>query len=560
MRGATLFVVLLGGAALAYGTLLQPPGCNQTAHYALVQSLAHGTPRIDRYHEETCDTAYRGGHYFAAKAPGLALATLPWFEVLRTAGLVPGNPKLGDRYPAAMIALPRRALWQVGLFGAVLPALALLLLVRAVVDRITPGAGIPTAGLIGLGTLVLPFATVFFAHVLAACLAFAAFALLFLRQRAILAGLAAGLAVCVDLPLAIVAAVLAVYAWRRAAPFLVGAAVGVLPLLVFNAWAFDNPLHLSYANAVLRGGLSGHAVLGANSKGFFGVGVPSLRAGAELLFSPRGLVILSPVLLTALAGLWRLRRSGYRSEALVAGAIFVVFLVYNAGYYLPFGGYVPGPRFLIATIPFLALGLGVALRDWPLPTLALGAYSITAMTVATAAEPLLGSDDTHSWVVRWRHGDFAESILSLHGAGHGWLALSPFLVGVVLAVAAIAVTMRLPAPTRQGLVAIAGVAVLVLAAPDLLHTDRAVGQSTGLVALIVLVSAVAAVAARDDVWLALAGAPLLLLALPGFAAHTKQSLLVAALSLAAAGSLDLRRRRERRAHELDRPVDVDPEA
>jgi hypothetical protein len=426
--------VFVAGGALAYGSLVQPAGCNQTAHYALVQSLAHGTPRIDRYHQETCDTAYVSRHYFAAKAPGLALATLPWFEALRLVGLVPRNPLLAARYPTAMVALPRRALWQVGLFGAVLPALVLLLLLRAVIDRITPGMGLPVACLAGLGTLILPFATVFFAHVLAACLAFAAFALLFLRQRALAAGLLAGFAVCVDFPVAIVAVVLAVYAWRRVAPFLAGAAVGALPLLAFNSWAFDNPLHLSYANAVLHGGKSGHAVLGANSKGFFGVGVPSVHAGVELLFSPRGLLVLSPVLIAAFAGLWRLHRRGFHSEAYVAIAIFGAFLVYNAGYYLPFGGYVPGPRFLIATIPFLALGLGAALADWPVPTIVLGVLSVAVMTVATAAQPLIGNDDTYGWIVRWEHGDFVWSVLSLAGEGHGWLAISPFLAGVTLVV------------------------------------------------------------------------------------------------------------------------------
>jgi hypothetical protein len=447
-RRSLLLAVFLAGAALAYGSLLQPAGCNQTAHYALVQSLARGTPRIDRYHQETCDTAYVAGHYFAAKAPGLALATLPWFEALRLAGLVPGNPRLGARYPLAMIALPRRALWEVGLFGAVLPALVLLLLVRVVVDRILPGFGLPVAALTGLGTLILPFATVLFAHVLGTCLAFGAFALLFLRRRAFAAGLLAGLAICVDLPLGIVAAALAVYAWRRAPRFVSGAAVGVLPLLGFDAWAFGNPLRLSYANAVLHGGRSGHDVLGANSRGFFGIGVPSLHAGIELLLSPRGLVVLSPVLLAALGGLWRLRGRGFRSEAQLALAVFIAFLVYDAGYYLPFGGYVPGPRFLIATIPFLALGLAVALAEWPLPTIALGAYSIAAMTVATAAQPLIGNNDTYAWLVRWRHGDFVWSVLSLAGAGHGFVAILPFLGGIGLAAAAAARSLPRPRPAR----------------------------------------------------------------------------------------------------------------
>lgn len=521
--------MFLAATAVAYAALLQPPGCNQTAHYALVQSLAHGTARIDAYHDETCDTAYVGGHYHAAKAPGLALFTLPWFLVLKGVGAVPRDASVHAGFPQAMLALPRRALWQVGLFGAVLPALVLLVLVRAVAECLAPGSGMPVAAAVGLGTLVLPFSTVFFAHALATTLGFAAFAALFLRKRAFAAGVLAGLAVCVDFPLGIVAVALAVYAWRRAAPYAAGVVLGLVPLLAYDAWAFGNPVHLSYANAVLTPGRSGHDVLGANSSGFFGVGVPSLRNAAELLFSPRGLFVLAPVLLVALVGLRRLPAA----VGALCAAIFAVFLVYDAGYYLPFGGYTPGPRFLVATIPFLALGLAPAIAAWPVAGLLLGAFSIGAMTVATAAEPLLGSDDTHSWVVRFRHGDFAQSVVSLAHGGHGWLAVAPFLAAVAAAVACVLPSLPRPRPSLRQAAAVAAWIVLFLAAPDLLHTDRAVHQSTGLVALVVLVAAIGAVLAARGRAL-LAGAPLVLLALPGFAAHTKQSLVVALLALVAA--------------------------
>ncbi len=527
---------------MSYAVLLQPPGCNQTAHYSLVESLSRGTARIDRFHDQTCDTAYVGGHYFAAKAPGLALVTLPWFEVLRVARVVPGNASLHAGYPNAMLGLPRRALWQAGLFGSVLPALGLLILVGVVAQRVAPGTGLPVAAVVGLGTLILPFATVLFAHVLAAFLGFAAFALLFVWKRPAAAGCLAGLAVCVEFPLALVAAALAVYAGRRAVPFAVGAVVGVLPLLAFNTWAFGSPLRLSYADAVLTPGKSGHDVLGANSSGFFGIGVPSLRVGAELLFSPRGLFVLSPVLVVALGGLWLLARRGLRREAILAAGIFLLFLVYNSGYYVPFGGYVPGPRFLIATIPFLALGLPAAFQEWPLVTTVAAAFSAAAMIVATAAEPLLGSDDTHSWIVRWEHGDFAQSVVTLVSGGHGWLAVTPFLAGTLLALAAASTARTRLRVTAQGLAAIIALAILFLAAPDLLHTDRAVGQSTGLIALCGLVLVLVALAVRRDRLRLVAGVPLLLLAVPGFASHTKQALVAVIVSLVALAVLELRLR------------------
>jgi hypothetical protein len=79
---------LLAIAALAAGwaLLMQPLGWAQTSHYALVRSLAHGTPIIDRYHWETRDKSYYQGHFYAVKGPGLALLTLPLYKTLDAAG------------------------------------------------------------------------------------------------------------------------------------------------------------------------------------------------------------------------------------------------------------------------------------------------------------------------------------------------------------------------------------------------------------------------------------------------------------------------------------------
>jgi hypothetical protein len=236
-----------------------------------------------------------------------------------------------------------------------------------------------------------------------------------------------------------------------------------------------------------------------------------------------------------------LYRRGMRREAVLGVGIFLAFLVYNAGYYVPFGGYVPGPRFLVVTIPFLALGLPDAFARWPLVTSVLALFSVAAMTVATAAEPLLGTDDTHAWIVRWEHGDFAQSVVTLLGSGHGWLAVAPFLAAVSLAVLAAVPALPRLELTWGAVAALCGFAVLFLAAPDLLHTDRAVGQTTGLLTVLCLAIALVAVVARPGPVRLLAGLPLLALMLPGVASHTKQSLLVVAASLVAVAAFEARR-------------------
>jgi len=70
-----------------------------------------------------------------------------------------------------------------------------------------------------------------------------------------------------------------------------------------------------------------------------------------------------------------------------------------------------------------------------------------------------------------------------------------------------------------------------------------VRQSTGLVALVVLVAALIVLVVRRDRLALLAGVPLVALVVPGFASHTKQALAVSALSLVAAAASEARRRR-----------------
>jgi len=400
--------VLLALFAVVYVLPMQPVGCNQTAHYSLVESIYDGSPRIDRYRTQSCDVSFIDGHYYTAKAPGLALASMPWFVVLKAVGAVPANPALGRGFPAAMVELPRRAIWQMRLWGALVPSLILLWLVFRVAEKWTRGAGPAVTVFLGLGTLLLPFATDYFAHPLSAMLGFAAFAFVF-RERShtepslpllAAAGALAGLAITVEHPLGIVAIVLAVYALLRSArlaracAYGGGLLVGALPLALFNWWAFGSPFRLAYENAVIDVGKSGHDVVGANSSGFFGVRYPDLRIGLELLFSPKGLLVLTPIVAVGAAGTVLLYRRGWRAEALVIATISVLFLIYNASYATPFGGFVPGPRFLIPMLPFLLVALAPVTRSYPATTLALGTVSIVAMVGATAAEPMLGTDDT----------------------------------------------------------------------------------------------------------------------------------------------------------------------
>src|SRR5947208_174331 len=68
------------------------------------------------------------------------------------------------------------------LLGAVLPAVALLLLVRWAAERMQPGFGTAAAVTLGLGTILMTFGSEYFSHVASATLGFGGFALL-MRER-----------------------------------------------------------------------------------------------------------------------------------------------------------------------------------------------------------------------------------------------------------------------------------------------------------------------------------------------------------------------------------------
>jgi len=473
---------LLALAALAVGwaLLMQSLGWAQTSYYAFVKALGDGTTRIDAYHWETRDKSYTDGHFYSVKAPGLPLLLTPVHVVMEAAGAdglareAADNARRGGArqwsyrglnvhaygYDRARAATIKRRLevqaplvWALGLLGTVLPALALLVLVRRRVERFEPGFGTLTAVTLGTATLVMPFAVNLFGHVLASLLAFAAFTVAWSEREArtpslralLLAGTLSGLAVTTEYPLAIAGAIVGLYALLRpgvralgalagrAGAYAGGVALGVAPLLVYDTIAFGRPTRLSYDNAVNEQGTTGHASLGLNDGGFFGVGMPQPRQALDLLISPRGLLVLTPIVLMALAGTWLMHRDGRRAEARVIAAVFAAYFLYDTGYWLPMGGGSPGPRFLIPALPFIALGLAVAWRRLPGPTLALAVPSAATMVLATVTYPLVGPGGSGQWMERAQAGNFQHTLLSVAGLDNGWLAIAPVLLAIVLA-------------------------------------------------------------------------------------------------------------------------------
>jgi hypothetical protein len=517
---------------LAWGFSMHAMGWAQSSYFAQVRALADGRTEIDSVKWQAKDAAWVDGHFYSVKAPGLAALTLPVYLALDAVDARAAARAAADNAHAtahdhwrshappryfgfsvdrarrvqAQVAQQTPIVWALTLFGAVLPGIALLLLVRWAGERVEPGFGTAAAVTLGLGTIVMTFGGEYLSHVVSAALGFGAFAIL-MRERegperlglVALAGLVAGLAVCFEYPLALLAVVLFCYALaraasvRRAVSFGAAAALGAAPALLYNLWSLGSPLRFAYSYAVSVPGRSGHDELGLNSSGFFGITVPRPGAAIDLLLSGRGILTLTPVLLMGVVGVVLMSRRGRRAEATVIGAVAALYFLYNSGYWQPLGGGTPGPRFLTPALPFLALGLAPAYRRFPALTLGLAIPSAVTMLAASLTYPLLGDGGTGTWISWLVDGSLEHTLLTAVGVTNAWLASLPVLaaIGAAIAFAARATPRRSIGRVRPALYAVFAWSFVSIVGPTIAG-DPVTPLNGGSAALALVAAATAA--------------------------------------------------------------------
>ena len=445
---------LLGLATfLSFIYFYEGGGWNQNSRFDLLRAIVERhTLQIDAYHLNTEDKAHFQGHYYSDKAPGLVFLAVPFAitarAVMRVVGMDPESPRgeyaLSYIVTASAVALP-----------TALAAVCLLFL------GLRLGAGLGgawfAAAVMSLGTPVLAYASLFWAHALVgACIVFALAAALKLRDStstredflwALAVGLAAGWATVTEYPAAPASAMLALLAltqawtrggfarWRVVAGVGAGAAICVFVLL-------------SYLHAAFGAFRPSYSYYDPNSfsfmqqQGYMGLTYPHPDRLLKILFGcSRGLLFASPVLLVAPYGLWRLwKEKQFSGAAWVAAGIVTYYFLFNASFYWWKAGLTFGPRYAGAAIPLLCLGLAVswsrASAAWRWVFVALAVYSVVlaVMVVSTSSQLAMqdGCPIVHSTWPAFLSGSVAtnrESMLMANEAAgsHGAFNLGQLL-------------------------------------------------------------------------------------------------------------------------------------
>ena len=444
---------------VTYAYFYQSIGTNEAVRFEQIRAIVSDhTLTIDKYFFHSPDLIRYPpdtGRLYPNKAPGLTLI-----------GAIPFTFASTALNPLRAAGMPEWVCWHlltylttvftVGLASA----LAAVAMYRAL-KRLTNDSYFAAVIVLvtWLGTLLFPYSTVFYSHVLAGSLLAIAFYLLVelrfnqpatVRGWFICAGCAGGLiglSVAVEYPTALLGIVLSVYAmwilWRRqgsskekarvSGTFFLGLVMGGAVLASYNLAAFRNVFYIPY-EAYTEPNSAFHETY---AKGWMGLHWGGFSAFLNALASvtvyrPSGLLYLvvgrwhvyacNPVLWLTIPGIGiMIWHRELRAEGFVVAAMLILYLLFITNYGSSLfdwgGGLYLGARHLIPLLPFLAVPLyfGAEKLRWVFYPLA--AVSVFYMLIATAVEPRVtfafGDIDRDFLVPDYLSGDLAQNTASL---------------------------------------------------------------------------------------------------------------------------------------------------
>jgi hypothetical protein len=216
----------------------------------------------------------------------------------------------------------------------------------------TPAVAVAVALSVAFATIVFPYSTAFMTHVPSALFLLLAF--VWLDERPLLAGVAAGIAGTCNYLCIPAVAVLAIAALVRSRRAVLRFVAGGAPFGILLAWYHDHCFGSPWTTAAetSRNFIKEDLILGFFAR-------PTMEAFHGITVSEyRGLFYSSPVLVLAVAGaVVMFRRRELRGDLAVIAVIVAFFLLSISSFSWWHGASAFGPRHLVAIVPLLAVPL-----------------------------------------------------------------------------------------------------------------------------------------------------------------------------------------------------------
>lgn len=407
------------------------------------------------------DTARVGANLYSNKAPGTAIAAVPFYAVTRF-------------FVGAPDASNIRVTWFV--MRVAISTLPLLILALWLYKRDADEFSLAT---LLFASPLFMYSLLFFSHAFVAVAVYLAFRLLYdtgngLLLRYLSAGALSGLAVISEFSAVFPVGVFAIgilfmdrgERLARLGYLVLGGLPFAILLLIYNNSLFGSPLSMSYAFETFPEWAE------VASTGAFGIGFPKLSNIFLLLLSPsRGLFFFAPVLgLAALSFFLSKKRSTLRHRVKVA-AVLLTFLVMS-GHGAAHGGWAFGPRYLIIVVPLLL----DSFFDRELPEssdLVLGVVFGVSLVFCTLpiltfpfAPPEFSSPHNDFWIpLLFQDGWYVPNLANVLGASSSVLTLVPAFVGLAVTIYVVAIAARQPRRFAVGIAVAFAMVGLYVALP-----------------------------------------------------------------------------------------------
>ncbi len=376
-------LLFIGVSLLYFATISGITSSNDGSHYALLRTMVENRTfaleNFDDYAEGNDIALTPDGTLYSDRPPGTAVAAIPFYL-------------LGGPLPDPLVPIPSRHdaenprlpyVLMLPVFAGAGTVVLLYALLRRL--RIGQGAALTAVLFFTFGTAHWKYSTVLFSHALSGFLVVASvYLVLRLTDRwdhpnwlsYFALGFVSGCAVLVEYSNALVVLIIGLFwivvMWplavrrplRTTLPWVLGGLLPAAFLAFYNATNFGSVTTLSYAYAVnypwagnffstfdwpLLPGLAALLVWG---EGGGWCGGPCMN---------QGLLLLSPVLLLALPGVWGYFRRDRAAFFLTMG-LFLVYLLLFAKHHTSHG-FTHDGRYLVPFLGFLVLPLGFTL-DW----------------------------------------------------------------------------------------------------------------------------------------------------------------------------------------------------